>query len=75
MEPCLSQMMESNELGPVVKTIGMGILAAQPPRHTRQVAPQGDQIPVHSENALFVINSGPADRNRILEPAIFQQLL
>jgi hypothetical protein len=24
---------------------------------------------------LFVINSGPADRNRILEPAIFQQLL
>lgn len=31
--------MESNELGLIVKMIGMDVLTAQPPRHTRQVAP------------------------------------
>ena len=49
--------MESDELGPIVKMVDMEILAAQPPRHTRQIAPQGNQIPVHSENAMFVFGS------------------
>ena len=67
--------MESDELGFMVNMLNEYVLTAQTPRHTRQVTPEGDQIPVHPENAVFVLNSGPIDGDFILEPAIFQQLL
>ena len=40
--------MESDELGPIVNMMDVNVLTAQPPCHPRQIAPQGDQIPVHS---------------------------
>src|SRR3989337_3427442 len=67
--------MESDQLGLFVKMIDVDVLTAQPPRHARPVAPEGDQIPVHTENTVFVLSSGPVDRVFILKPAIFQQFL
>jgi len=64
--------MKSNKLGVIVNMINENVLAAQTPRHTRQVTPEGDQIPLHSENTMLVLNSGPVDGDFILEPAIFQ---
>ncbi len=59
----------------MVNMIDLTVLSAQPSRHTQLIAPEGDQIAVHAENTLFVLNSGPIDGDFILEPAIFEQLL
>src|SRR5450756_1380858 len=67
--------MESYDLGVIVNMIDMDVLSAQPPRHIRQVAPQGDQVSVHFEDAVFYLGPGPVDRDLILEPPVFQQLL
>ena len=46
--------MEGHELGLIVKMVDMDILIAQPSAHTRQIAPEGDQISIHAQNTAFV---------------------
>ena len=46
--------MESDKLGVIVNMIDMDVLTAQPPAHTRQIAPEGDQISIHAQNTAFV---------------------
>ena len=46
--------MEGHELGLIVKVVDMDILIAQPSAHTRQIAPEGDQISIHAQNTAFV---------------------